>query len=67
MSPPAPSGHGSSASLVRTEAEYEGRMAHLSAFLAPENGLVEPCARHDSNVRPLLDSQTRPDALVLCK
>ena len=28
-------------------------MAHFSAFWAFENGLVEPCARHDSNVRPL--------------
>ena len=35
------------------EAEYEGRMVHFSAFWALENGLVEPCARHDSNVRPL--------------
>ena len=28
-------------------------MVHFSAFRAFENGLVEPCARHDSNVRPL--------------
>ena len=28
-------------------------MVHVSAFRAYENGLVEPCARHDSNVRPL--------------
>ena len=28
-------------------------MAHFSAFRAFKNGLVEPCARHDSNVRPL--------------
>ena len=50
---PAASEHGSSASVVRTEAEYEVRMAHFSAFRAFENGLVERCARHDSNVRPL--------------
>jgi hypothetical protein len=28
-------------------------MAHFSACLAFTNGLVKPCARHDSNVRPL--------------
>ena len=52
-SPPAPSAHDSSASPVEAEAEYEGRMAHFLAFRALGNGLVEPCARHDSNVRPL--------------
>ena len=37
----------------------QGKRDELVHFLAfsgtPENGLVEPCARHDSNVRPLLD------------
>ncbi len=28
-------------------------MVHFSAFRAFKNGLVKPCARHDSNVRPL--------------
>ena len=28
-------------------------MVHFSAFRALKNGLVKPCARHDSNVRPL--------------
>ena len=28
-------------------------MVHSSAFQAVKNGLVKPCARHDSNVRPL--------------
>jgi hypothetical protein len=28
-------------------------MVHFWAFRAFKNGLVEPCARHDSNVRPL--------------
>jgi hypothetical protein len=29
-------------------------MAHFSAFRVSKNGLNKPCARHDSNVRPLL-------------
>jgi HD-GYP domain-containing protein (c-di-GMP phosphodiesterase class II) len=36
-------------------------MAHFSAFRAFKNGLNKPCARHDSNVRPLpLKQGSRP-------
>ena len=51
--PHAGVGHGSSASPVEAEEEDEVQIVHFSAFRVSENGSNKPCARHDSNVRPL--------------
>jgi hypothetical protein len=46
---------GTALGLLRRQRRQSTRdeMAHFSAFRALKNGLIEPCARHDSNVRPL--------------